>query len=645
MMGPGEVTALAPQQIIRTDPAAEQPSVRVQLPRARRVRRAGAAVAVHARLGVGRTAAALAVPRRRRRRARRPARPTRRASQLPVLRIGPPATTRDRAPRPGRLVGVGACPGRARRHGAAPRSPPRSAATRPATCRGWSCGRLLAEQTDYLACVVPTFESGRRAGLGEDPAGAEGPAWKLAPGHGAGRAARVPPLALRHRPGRRLPVAGAGHPRPHGARRRSAHGRSTSRPPGSAWPAPTTPRSGSAARCERSSADPVAWSDPSLPARFAAALTEVLNTPDQAPAETPVLAPPRYGAAYRPVATLDPTAAGALVRAAQHRPGGTGRGRARRAGRAARPGDARGVGVGPGRRPARRRRARSVGRRRHRGGRSGCRRGTSRRWRARSACSWSPRCSRGCSLDPVRQRAGVDPVLAGDTLTPTFGADRPPRRPDAGCDRASCGRVAIAAATSPTPPSRRVSIWPCGSIGIAGPARARRRRRRAGDVRGARRGGDVADRPRVGADEPGHLHRCAAAAGVHGAPAVARAAAGGAVGQRRVPARRTSSIGPTWCDGRATLPGIGRAGRRRTGRAASAPALARRRDDDESGHPRAARAPGAARRTRRDRLARTAPSGRVPGARAAPSGRVPGRAPRPGSDPRADRHGRRCSTR
>ena len=34
----------------------------------------------------------------------------------------------------------------------------------------------------------------------------------------------------------------------------------------------------------------------------------MLNTPDQVPAATPVLAPPRYGAAYRPVAALDPTA-------------------------------------------------------------------------------------------------------------------------------------------------------------------------------------------------------------------------------------------------------------------------------------------------------------------------------------------------
>ena len=51
---------------------------------------------------------------------------------------------------------------------------------------------------------------------------------------------------------------------------------------------------------------PSAWSDPALPGRFAPRSTDVLNAPDQVPAATPLLAPPRYGAAYRPAATLDP---------------------------------------------------------------------------------------------------------------------------------------------------------------------------------------------------------------------------------------------------------------------------------------------------------------------------------------------------
>ena len=40
--------------------------------------------------------------------------------------------------------------------------------------------------------------------------------------------------------------------------------------------------------------------------RFGAALTDVLNMPDHVPAATPLLAPPRYGDAYRPTAALDP---------------------------------------------------------------------------------------------------------------------------------------------------------------------------------------------------------------------------------------------------------------------------------------------------------------------------------------------------
>jgi len=47
------------------------------------------------------------------------------------------------------------------------------------------CPRLLKPQTDYLACVVPAFDVGRRAGLGEDVADGElgqlAPSWVLDP--------------------------------------------------------------------------------------------------------------------------------------------------------------------------------------------------------------------------------------------------------------------------------------------------------------------------------------------------------------------------------------------------------------------------------------------------------------------------------
>jgi len=39
------------------------------------------------------------------------------------------------------------------------------------------CPRLLRSATRYRACVVPTFEVGRRAGLGDEPAGGSDPAW------------------------------------------------------------------------------------------------------------------------------------------------------------------------------------------------------------------------------------------------------------------------------------------------------------------------------------------------------------------------------------------------------------------------------------------------------------------------------------
>jgi hypothetical protein len=43
------------------------------------------------------------------------------------------------------------------------------------------CPRRLAAGTSYLACLVPAFEAGRRAGLGEPPDGASAPAWTTPP--------------------------------------------------------------------------------------------------------------------------------------------------------------------------------------------------------------------------------------------------------------------------------------------------------------------------------------------------------------------------------------------------------------------------------------------------------------------------------
>ena len=165
------------------------------------------------------------------------------------------------------------------------------------------CGRLLAEQTGYLACVVPTFEAGRRTGLGDEVGDAHGPAWTRADGMGTvelpvyhhWRFATGPKgdfqslaLAIRGRPvedgfGLRpvdLSTAGLGLSGTDDAQELLA----------GALLALDAP-------AER-------WSDATLPARFATALREVLNTPDAAPSAEPLLAPPRYGSAYRSPATL-----------------------------------------------------------------------------------------------------------------------------------------------------------------------------------------------------------------------------------------------------------------------------------------------------------------------------------------------------
>ena len=305
VMGPGEVTALAPQQIIRTDPAPgtrafesnylalvefDEPSLPWLFTPASalagRLRPWLCLVVVAEGPGV---------------RLDPPA-----SGPLPVLRIGPPARPEIELPdlhdswawAHAQVAPTG--PGTDALTAALGGDPARNLAR-------LVCGRLLAEQTDYLACVVPTFEAGRRAGLGDDPTGAEGAAWTRAADMGpvelpvyhhwrfaTGPAGDFESLALAIR-GRTVPDTFGSRPID-----LSTAGL------GLADTEDAQIRLGGALRAL--DAAPVAWSDPSLPSRFAVALTEVLNTPDQAPADTPMLAPPRYGAAYRPVSTLDPSA-------------------------------------------------------------------------------------------------------------------------------------------------------------------------------------------------------------------------------------------------------------------------------------------------------------------------------------------------
>ena len=169
------------------------------------------------------------------------------------------------------------------------------------------CPRLLAPETEYLACVVPAFDIGRRAGLGETvPDGELGSARTelgARPGAGSGARAGVLPLVVPHRLRRRLrkPGAAAESRSPH--QPASARGRSTSAARGSRcrpiflparpcrWVArcsrcgpatdrrsigPRTPATRSRRRCCRSSTPPA-------------------TCRRARPGSDPLLAPPLYG--------------------------------------------------------------------------------------------------------------------------------------------------------------------------------------------------------------------------------------------------------------------------------------------------------------------------------------------------------------
>ncbi|WP_380876354.1 hypothetical protein ACFB49_08310 [Sphingomonas sp. DBB INV C78] len=304
LMGPGDVTGLIPQQVIRTEPAPgtrtfesnylaaiefDEPALPWLFTPASasdaRLRPWLCLIVVKVGPGIR-----LDVPT---------------TGSLPVVRIGTPALPENELP--------DLADSWAWAHGqVAPQAPASSAAIIDTLGRDPArnlsrliCGRLLAEQTEYLACVVPTFEAGRRAGLGLDPEGAEGPAWTLAPSmqpielpvYFHWRFATGPTgdfqslaLAIRGRP----PEEGFGS-RPIDLSNAGL---------GLSGTDDAHVRLGGALR--PLDIAPAAWSDPALQPRFGDALTEILNTPDHAPAAAPLLAPPRYGAAYRIQVTLGP---------------------------------------------------------------------------------------------------------------------------------------------------------------------------------------------------------------------------------------------------------------------------------------------------------------------------------------------------
>ena len=212
LFGPADVLGIDPRQVVRTEPPAGTHRLRVERPRRRRARQPRPAVAVH--------------PGRRRRPgtaaplagaggacASRPgcgcARP--RDEPLPVLEIGPPARAVGRTARPGRFVGLGPRPGR---HAPAGDGRASCAPCWPhgPSCRSRACSvpRLLAPFTDYIACVVPAFEAGRRAGLGQPADRGRAPDAGLGQRHLSPAGERLPagvlPLGVPHRGARGLRV-------------------------------------------------------------------------------------------------------------------------------------------------------------------------------------------------------------------------------------------------------------------------------------------------------------------------------------------------------------------------------------------------------------------------------------------------------
>jgi hypothetical protein len=169
------------------------------------------------------------------------------------------------------------------------------------------CSRVLQPDTDYLACVVPTFELGRKAGLGQDVMADDeahlAPAWDLAA------------LAVE------LPVyyywnfaTGAG-----GDFQSLAmllHARTL--PPGVGTKDIDVSRSGLAVAVPDATVLPLpgalrpigsatgGWPNPALKTDWETALTAVLNAPATIAATgDPLLAPPLYGSAQAALTTID----------------------------------------------------------------------------------------------------------------------------------------------------------------------------------------------------------------------------------------------------------------------------------------------------------------------------------------------------
>ena len=178
------------------------------------------------------------------------------------------------------------------------------------------CGRILAPATEYLACVVPTFELGRLAGLGLDVPSAEEiqlrPAWTVGPDMTAvGPEQRSVELPVYHSwefatgphgDFQSLALLLRARPLPAGVGERridvSESGVGVDVPAGT-----TVPLGGA---LQAVGAPPSAWPDETVHDTVRAALAEVLNAADAVPADVPLLTPPRYGGVQSRRTRLEP---------------------------------------------------------------------------------------------------------------------------------------------------------------------------------------------------------------------------------------------------------------------------------------------------------------------------------------------------
>jgi len=169
------------------------------------------------------------------------------------------------------------------------------------------CPRVLAPDTEYLACVVPTFELGRKAGLGQEITAADearlAPAWDLAAAEvelpvyyswtfstGAGGDFQSLATLLTARPlppGVGATVIDVSH-----------SGLSVDLPVGTGL--------GLAGALRPVGSTPPDWPDASLRSAWESALVPVLNAPALVAAGDPLLAPPLYGAAPAGHDRVDP---------------------------------------------------------------------------------------------------------------------------------------------------------------------------------------------------------------------------------------------------------------------------------------------------------------------------------------------------